>query len=420
MENNSNLNKSSGSADMQFIRSAFPSLRDDYVFFDNAGGSQTLGLVMDKITDYYMNSNVQLGGVYSISKQARARVDEGNYHIAQTLNAEQTESVIVGSSTTALIRLFSIVIGQTLKEGDEIIITNCDHEANVSPWKDLQKQGIIIKTWTFNPSSYQLEIEDLEPLMTERTKYVAFCHTSNIFGSIHPVKAITEFVHSKGAKVFVDGVAYAPHRLIDVQDLDVDFYVYSLYKVFGPHLAVLYGKKQWLLDLPGINHNFIAPNDLPYKFQPGGQNYELSYSLSGISEYYQSVAVHHGLSETASIREKMQYAFEVFDQQEERLSKRLLDFLQSKPSVTIIGERDYAKEKRVCTIAFVVKGMHSSDINAQIHPHNIGIKTGDFYAKGIVKALQLENQGGVVRVSMAHYNSLDELEKLIKLLDKII
>ena len=141
MENNSNLNKSSGSADMQFIRSAFPSLRDDYVFFDNAGGSQTLGLVMDKITDYYMHSNVQLGGVYSVSKQARARVDEGNYHIAQTLNAEQTESVIVGSSTTALIRLFSIVIGQTLKEGDEIIITNCDPRSECKPLERFAKTG---------------------------------------------------------------------------------------------------------------------------------------------------------------------------------------------------------------------------------------------------------------------------------------
>ena len=224
---------------------------------DNAGGSQTLGRVIKKVTEYFMTSDVQLGGVYSVSKTARERVDKGNEMIAKTLNASNPREVIVGSSSTSLIRLFSIVIGQTLKPGDEIIISDCDHEANVTAWKDLQRHGIVIKTWGFDKESMRLELEDLENLMTERTKYVTFCHTSNIFGTIHPVKEIAAFVHSKGAKIFVDGVAYAPHRLVDVQDLDVDFYVYSIYKVFGPHIGVLYGREELLTELPGINHNFI-------------------------------------------------------------------------------------------------------------------------------------------------------------------
>lgn len=405
--------------DLDFIRNEYPSLRKDYVFFDNAGGSQTLKRVMDKVTEYYMTSDVQLGGTYSVSTQARERVNSGSAQIAQTLNAQLAHEAIVGSSSTALIRLFSIVIGKTLKPGDEIIITNADHEANVSPWQSLAEQGIVIKTWEFNTETFQLELEDLKQLMSPNTKLVAYCHSSNIFGTIHPAKEFNAYIHSQGALAFIDGVAYAPHRLPDVQDLDADFYVYSLYKVFGPHLSVLYGKEAHLLRLPGINHSFIANDDLPYKFQPGGPNYELTYALNGISEYLQAVAQHHGMDANASIREQMQFAYDLFDAHEEALSQRLLDFLTQKEGVRIIGETSANKNIRVCTIAFVVKGIHSSEIDAKVAANNIGIKTGDFYAKGITKALDLDAQGGVIRVSMAHYNTFEELDRLITILDTL-
>jgi cysteine desulfurase family protein (TIGR01976 family) len=407
------------SLDLNFIRKEFPSLRDDYVYFDNAGGSQTLKRVMDKITEYYMTSDVQLGGVYSVSLQARERVNGGAAQIATTLNAALNHEVVIGSSSTDLIRLFAIAIGQTLSPGDEIIITNADHEANVSAWKNLVRHGIVIKVWEFDKDSLRLELKDLDKLMTNKTKLVAFCHTSNIFGTIHPVKEFTKFIHSKGAQVFVDGVAYAPHRLVDVQDLDVDFYVYSLYKVFGPHMAVLYGKEEHLLGLSGMNHGFIKEDDIPYKFQPGGANYELTYSLGGITDYYQAVAQHHGMSADRSVREQMQYAFDLFDIHEEKLAKILLDFLKTKPNVRIIGEQTADKNVRVCTIAFIVEGMNSAAINEKIHPHNIGIKTGDFYAVGITKSLDLDKQGGVVRVSPAHYNTEDEMKQLLVLFDNI-
>ena len=211
-----------------------------------------------------------------------------------------------------MIRLFSIVIGQTLEAGDEIIISNADHEANISPWKSLVAKGVVVKVWEFNKQTFQLELDDLKQLMTAKTKLVAFCHVSNIFGTIHPVKEITEYIHSQGALSFVDGVAYAPHRLPDVQELNVDFYVYSIYKVFGPHIGVLYGKEEHLLRLPGINHSFIPHDDLPYKFQPGGPNYELTYALNGIVEYLQAVAQHHGMAADAPVREQMQFAYDLF------------------------------------------------------------------------------------------------------------
>ncbi|BDS09846.1 cysteine desulfurase-like protein [Aureispira anguillae] len=406
--------------DLDFVRKEYPSLREDYVFFDNAGGSQTLQRVMNKITEYYMTSDVQLGASYSLSTLARERVNSGTAQIAKTLNTKLAHEAIIGSSSTALIRLFSIVIGQTLKAGDEIIISNADHEANISPWKSLAEKGIVIKIWEFNTTSFRLELEDLKALMTSKTKLVAFCHVSNIFGTIHPVKEITAYIHSQGALSFVDGVAYAPHRLPDVQELNVDFYVYSIYKVFGPHIGVLYGKEEHLLRLPGINHSFIPPDDLPYKFQPGGPNYELTYSLNGIVEYLQAVAQHHGIDPKASVREQLQFAYDLFDAHEELLVQRLLDFLMQKPNVRLIGEKTADKAIRVSTIAFVVNGMHSSEIDAKVAAQNIGIKTGNFYAKGITKALDLDKQGGVVRVSIAHYNTLEELERLIAVFEQIL
>ncbi|MDC0231237.1 aminotransferase class V-fold PLP-dependent enzyme, partial [Aureispira] len=183
--------------DLNFVRNEYPSLRDDYIYLDNAGGSQTLKRVIDKITEYYMTSDVQLGASYSVSIKARERVNKGTAQIASTVNANLPHEVIVGGSSTALIRLFSIVIGRTLNPGDEIIITNCDHEANISPWKDLKHQGIVIKTWEFDKKSLKLELKDLDKLMTKKTKLVAFCHTSNIFGTVHPVKKITEFIHNR-------------------------------------------------------------------------------------------------------------------------------------------------------------------------------------------------------------------------------
>ena len=175
-----------------------------------------------------------------------------------------------------------------------------------------------------------------------------------------------------------------------------------------------------MLTLPGINHNFISEDDLPYKFQPGGPNYELTYSLCGIVEYYQAVAQHHGMSAEETVRKQMQYAFDLFDTHEEKLTKRLLDYLTSKPNVRIIGEATSDHNIRVSTVAFVVDEKNSSDIDSKIHPHNIGIKTGNFYARGITKSLDLDRMGGVVRISIAHYNTMEEVNRLISVFETIL
>lgn len=406
--------------DLNYVRAAYPSLKEEVAYFDNAGGTQVLGAVTERIIEYYLTCNVQLGANYKASLQAREWIAAGTACMAQFLNASKEQEVIIGSSNTALVRLMSLSIGKSLQAGDEIIITNADHEANRTPWLALQDQGIVVKTWEFNPQSLQLELKDLDALITEKTAYVAFCHVSNIIGTVHDVKAITKFVHDRGALVFVDGVAAAPHRLPDVQDWDVDFYGCSIYKIFGPHLGILYGKEEHLLRLPGVNHEFIPEDDLPYKFQPGGPNYELTYALTGIGHYLGAIANQHGYPSNSTFRQKAIAAYQLFEQHEQVLTKRLLDYLATKPKVQLVGLDANHLENRVATVSFVVEGVHSSAIEQAVIQHNIGIKIGDFYAGGIVDALGLREQGGVVRVSLAHYNTIEELNRLIGHLDQVL
>lgn len=405
---------------VDYARAAFPALDSDTVFFDNAGGSQILGTVIERVVDYYHQCNVQLGGAYAMSDIARARVNSGTASIGHWLHATKPHEAVVGPSSSALIHLFATAIGKTLKAGDEIIITDADHEANRSPWLKLQEQGIVIKTWHFDQESYCLEWKNLEGLLNVNTKLVAFCHVSNIFGNIHPIQEWIPLLRARGILSFVDGVAYAPHRLPDVQAWEVDFYVCSLYKVYGPHVGVLYAKEEHLLQLPSPNHHFIAEDDLPYKFQLGGPNYELTYSLTGMVAYLQQIAQKHGLMPETPLREQWQYAYDLFAAHEAQLAQYLLDFLNKQKNVVVIGCSTAEAQKRVSTISFIIKGKDSAVVAAPIAKQQIGIKTGDFYAKTIIKRLGLEEQGGVIRVSMVHYNTIGEVKKLIGLLKKAL
>ena len=400
--------------DVNFVRRKFPALKDDFVFFDNAGGAHINQYVLDNIQEYYLSSNVQLGGIYKHSLLARQRVDACNHFLATMMNAA-TDEIVVGSSTTSLIHIFASLIAAQLNPGDEIIITDADHEANASPWRILEQHGIVIRNWAFDPETKQLEKEDLIQLLNPKTKLLAFCHVSNIFGTIHDVKAFTQLAHDNGTQVFVDGVAYAPHRSIDVKEWGVDYYVFSLYKVFGPHQAVLYGKKDLLLALGSVNHYFIGREEIPYKFQPGGQNYELSHGITGIKTYFLKLAKHHDIA-YQNDRDMIQKVYQLFSDHESILSQKLLGFLKKQANIRIIGSCDYSSDERVSTISFVHANFNAETVIEMLSAHEIGAKSGDFYAKGITRSLSLDEKGGVIRISMVHYNTLDEVDRLINIL----
>jgi len=406
--------------DIDFVRKQFPALQGEMTFFDNAGGSQCLKTVADRIHNYLLSSNVQLGASYETSQISGSRVKQAIEFGAELINARHASEIIFGGSTTLMLKLLSTSMVKTFKAGDEVIVTDCDHEANIGAWLNMEEKGIKVKFWKTNTKSIHLEIEDLKKLLTSKTKLVALTHASNILGSINPIKEIAKIVHAAGAKICVDAVAYAPHRLIDVQDLDVDFYAFSLYKVYGPHYAMLYGKKELLLELPSINHYFIGNDETAYKFQPGNANFELSYGYLGFKDYLETLAEKHFPKQKfLNFREKAIAASELMSEHEEVLAKRLLDFLNAKSNVKIIGKTSFSKTERVPTISFVVKDRISSEIVEKVDSHKIGIRFGDFYARRLIESLGLEKVDGVIRVSMVHYNTIEEVDRLISIFETI-
>jgi cysteine desulfurase family protein (TIGR01976 family) len=403
---------------LDLIRAEFPALQDGCVYLDNAGGSQVLKRVADRVSDYLLTSSVQLGASYAQSQAAGERVLAARRSVAQLINAPADDEVVMGGATTSLMFLFTQALLPGVKPGDEIVVTNTDHEANIGCWMRLRQAGAVVKVWEVNPRTLALDLADLDRLLSPRTTWVAMTHASNILGTVNPVAEVARRVHAVGGRLCVDAVAYAPHRLVDVQASGADAYVFSFYKVFGPHYAVLWLRRDLLLGLPSLNHYFIGPEVVPYKLQPGNVNYELSYGCIGISDYL--VHVGETLGATGTERQKMQAAFDAFEAHENLLAERLLAYLRSKPSVRVIGHDSATDGQRVPTISFVAGQQPSEAIVRHVDQFGIGIRFGDFYAKRLIEALGLQAQGGVVRVSIAHYNTLDEIDRLIQHLDEVI
>ena len=338
--------------DLDYVRTQFPALKRDFIYMDNAGGSQVLSKVAERISGYLLHHNVQLGASYKVSEEAGKKLKYATSKVAELINASRDEEVVIGSSTTMLLRILSLTISGNWQEGDEIIVTNTDHEANVSPWTDLQKKGFKIKIWKVNPDNFELDIQDLQQLMNKKTRLVAVTHASNVLGTINPIKEIAKAVHDAGALICVDGVAYAPHRKIDVQELDADFYTFSWYKTYGPHLAVMYGKYDLLRELESFNHYFLGKEVVPYKLQPGNFNFELTYSTLGIIEYYEDLYHHHYGDKSLNFNERVTKTFELISDHEEKLAQTLLDYLKSVPEIKVIGNTSANAQLRVPTIKF--------------------------------------------------------------------
>ena len=400
--------------DMDFVRAQFPGLNNGWTFFDNAGGSQILGRVVGRIGEYLIDHNVQLGGSYDVSVRAGEAVEGGRDHMKTLVNAARPEEIVLGSSSTVLIQNLARAMTGQLAAGDEIVVTNCDHESNIGPWMALEKHGVRIKIWRINPETFELDLDDLEALMSERTRLVCFAHVSNILGTVNPVAAITRLVHRHGARVCVDGVAYAPHRAIDVTAWDVDFYVFSLYKVYGPHYAVLYGKHALLLELDNLYHYFFEREKVPGKLEPGGVNFELVHGSGGIVEYLCE------LGKGGDARRKIVTAFDRIADHERRIGERLLEYLRGRNDCRIIGRAHGDDVARVPTVAFVIEGRDPDQVARLVDPHRIAVRFGDFYARRLIEDLGLAERNGVLRVSMVHYNTLGEVDALVDVLDRIL
>ncbi len=407
--------------DINFVRSQFPAFEDslckNWSFFENAGGSYVPQQVVDRLNKFMISNKVQPYAEYPMSKIAGINMDKATELFANMINASSKE-IIIGGSTSINLYVLSNALKYSLQPGDEVIVTNQDHEANISPWRRLSEVGAIIKEWKMNPGTAELEIETLEKLLSDKTKIVAVTHCSNIVGSINDLKKISKLVHEKNAIIIGDGVSYAPHGFPNVKELDVDFYTFSLYKTYGPHLGLLYGKEEILKELPNQNHEFLK-DSYPYTINPGGPNHEELSSLIGIYEYFNEFYNHHFTADNLELREKIERINEIISLHEEKIANPLLDYLNSRNDLILIGQKKIKNKNRAPTISFYSDKISSKDLSNYLTKNGIATRNDNFYAWRCLKALGINTEDGVVRTSMVHYNSEIDVTKLIQVLKKL-
>lgn len=396
------------------LRSHFPALASGTVFLENAGGSQVPVQVADRIHSYLLESYVQLGAGYELSRRSTDLVHRAHDFVRHLMGGEGGE-VILGASASSLLQMLADCYTKVLEPGQEVIVAQTGHEANVGPWTRLERCGIRTRWWEMDPENFVCSLKQLDDLLSDRTALVAFPHVSNLLGEIVDVRQITALAHDAGARVVVDGVAFAPHRAMHVADWGVDWYVYSTYKVYGPHMAALWGHSDALGELTGPNHFFI--HEVPYQFELGGPSHEGCAGLLGLADYLKVVA---GLDGTANLsRSDIEQAFEVMTACERPLQARLLEYLGSKQAVRIVGPAGDSPT-RVGTISFVHSEKTSRAITEVVDRSTVAIRHGHMYAYRLCQALDLDPDDGVVRVSLVHYNTLEEIERLIEVLDRAL
>lgn len=374
--------------DIAAIRANFPSLTQDQVYFDSAGGSQILGSVVSSLVTHYTVTNVQLGPTYTAAQAALRNYKAGWAAAADYLNCKP-EQIVFGASTTQLLR--NLVNALQFDKGDEIVVSIIDHESNIAPWLDLaERQGLVVKWW--KPETLTGDVSGLLPLITEKTKLVAVTHASNVLGNVNPIKEIAKVAHEKGALLSVDGVAYAPYRPIDVADLDVDFYVFSWYKVFGPHISTLYASPRAFPRIRSLGHFFHDTNTLEGKLGLAGAAYEFVQAIPVVTAYLAPEETRRAI-----------------DANHTAILRPLLEYLASDPDKFSVYGGTELHAGRLPVVSFSVKGWSSRKVCEGVEEvSNFGIRWGHFYAPRLVGEVlgRLEDGlDGVIRVSFAHYNS---------------
>ena len=407
--------------DIDYVRSQFPAFKDplskDWSFFENAGGSYVPKNVIDKLTEFMTSTKVQPYAEYPMSKIAGENMDKATHLFAKMINAKSNE-ILIGGSTSINLYVLSNALKHIINPGDEVIVTNQDHEANISPWRRLKDYGANIVEWKFNSDDHELKISDLDKLINSKTKILAVTHCSNIVGSVNNLKEISDLAHNNNIIVIGDGVSYAPHGFPNVKELDVDFYTFSLYKTYGPHLALLYGKEEILKNLPNQNHEFLK-GQYPYTINPGGPNHEELVSLIGIYEYFENLYNHHFKNKNLNTLEKIDKINNLISLHEEYIANPILNYLYERKDLNLIGKNKIENKDRAPTISFYSNKKTSKEISNTLLEFKIATRNDNFYAWRCLEHLGVDNDDGVVRLSMTHYNNYNDTENALKALEKI-
>jgi cysteine desulfurase family protein (TIGR01976 family) len=400
------------------IRSQFPSLSQTLdgqpvVFFDNPGGTQCPQRVIDAVANYLVHDNANHGGAFATSRRSDAMLVDAHQAMADMLGAASPDEIVFGANMTTLTFGVSRALGRWLSPGDEIIVTHLDHDANVGPWLHVAAdRGAVVKWVDINPADCTLDLDTLRCQLSPRTKLVAVGYASNAVGTINDVETVTAMAHAAGALVFIDAVQYAPHGPVDVQSIGCDFLACSPYKFFGPHVGVLYGRRD-LLDRLEAYKVRPALNQPPDKFETGTLNHEGIAGTRAAVEYLASLGDHlapPGSSRAARVHASMA----AIQAHEQDLSAYLLRGLNSIAGVRVRGIADPCRtEERVPTVSFTMDKRSPREIAERLGKRGIFVWDGNFYALALTERLGLEPSGGLLRVGLAHYNTADEVDRLI-------
>nr|WP_232238399.1 aminotransferase class V-fold PLP-dependent enzyme [Pseudomonas monteilii] len=402
--------------DLSFIRSQFPAFSEPSLegqaFFDNAGGSYACRDVIENLNRFYRQNKMQPYGAHPASRRGGEEMDHSHAEIAAYLGVE-AEEVHLGPSSSQNIYVLAEAFANRLDAGDEIIVTNQDHEANNGVWRRLAKRGIAIKEWQVNPTTGSLERSGLEALLSPRTKVVAFAHCSNILGEINPVREICEIVHSAGAVAVVDGVSYAGHGFPDVRELGADIYLFSLYKTFGPHLGAMVIRRP-VMDFLGNQAHYFNAAHLAKWFVPAGPDHAQVAAASGVTSYFDNVHAHH--FPNASVSDRAANVRNLFKDAEAALLPQLLDFCANDSRVRLLGPTD-AKNK-AATLSIQTMKSSPREVSERLAKKGIIAGASHFYAVRLLEALGVKPEEGVLRLSFVHYTTPEEIHQLIQALDQ--
>ena len=406
------------------IRSQFPALAledngNARVYVDNPAGTQVPASVAQAVSDYMLTNASNMGGHFMTSIATDQVAMKAHEDAAIFMGAASAKEVVIGQSMTSLTFHMSRSICRDFQVGDEIIITRMEHEGNVGPWLEIAKdKGLVIRWVDFNRETWQVEPEDLAAILTDRTKLVALNYASNMTGGINDIKALSQIAKDAGALVFVDAVQLAPHHMVDVQALGCDFLVCSSYKFFGPHLGLLWGRKELLQELHPYKGRCVS-NDLPDRFEAGTPQFELLAGLSATIEYFEDL----GKLETSSEnrRELIATAYRMSRDYEEPLTNTLIDGLQQIKGISIFGITNPNRvQHRVPTISIRHNNTAPSDIARTLAKAGIYVWHGHNYAYEPALALNIPEEEGVIRIGLAHYNTADEVTQIIREVDAIV
>ncbi|MED5316078.1 MAG: cysteine desulfurase-like protein [Pseudomonadota bacterium] len=406
---------------IEAVRAQFPSLATTdeglrRIYLDNAAGTQVPRQTIDRIVDFFYRFNSNTGVFNPTSVEVDALYDEAVHAMADFLGTPDSGEVLIGANMTTLTYQLSRSLGHQFQPGDEIIISRMEHEGNVSPWLQMAEDNDLVVKWLeFDRDTWRVEPALLEPLLTERTRLMALNYASNLTGGVNDVKALTKMAQDAGAMVYVDAVQYASHRLIDIKDLSCDFLACSPYKFYGPHLGVVYGKRERLESLHAYKLR-CASEELPLRFSLGTPAFELIAGLMGTLDYFQWLAGQVGVS--GGRRQLFQGAYAAMGDHEDALSEELLAGLTAIPGLTMQGASTLTN--RVATFSFTHEKHPASAVARELSAAGVYCHWGDNYAFEVARALELDPHEGVLRLGVGHYNTSGEINEALSAIEGVL